>query len=53
VINILIKSKVESYQNGGANEIEDLGKSISWDYKLPLIKWLPRNWSQKFDLPKC
>jgi hypothetical protein len=20
---------------------------------LPLIKWLPRNWSQKFDLPKC
>ncbi len=25
MINILIKSKVESHQSGGANEIEDLG----------------------------
>jgi hypothetical protein len=27
----VIKLKVESHQNGEANEIEDLGKSISWD----------------------
>ncbi len=31
MINILIISKVESHQSGEANEIEDLGESISWD----------------------